>query len=71
MAVVREASADAASLNSMDSSAGLLNTAKPEQQEAFQTPEILPVSSGKLIFAPEEFRLEAGVQSDIERDKPY
>lgn len=47
----------------MDTSNGVLQTPLPAQEETSR-------SSGKLTFAPEDFKLEAGVHSHIDRDSP-
>ncbi len=68
-AVVREAAADAASLNELDTSSALLKAA-PSQQKAIKHTKGPDASQDRLIYAPEDFKLEAGVESHIDRDSP-
>lgn len=69
-AAVREAATDPATLNSLDSNNGLLQAAEPAQQEAFEPPHINADRTGRLVFAPEDFKLEPGAYSQIDRLSP-
>ena len=64
-AAVREAAADVAELNNLDSSSNLLPA-----DTALRHHEGNGSSPPKLVFAPEDFKLEPGVHSHIDRQSP-
>lgn len=67
---VREAAADSASLNRLDSNKSLLEAPSTTSDNGLRTPASQTFRSGQLVFEPQDFKLDPGIHSHIDRESP-